>query len=170
MQTQNANVSSRGSIKPKARNEEIVIQELKNEMLVYDLENDKAHHLNETVAFVWKICDGKTSTKEIASQLSSKFKTEIEEDFVMLAFDELEKANLLNQNPAGELVDLARRKVVFKYATVAAALPIVMSLVAPPPALAQSCAAQGQPCAVDADCCDTPLGLKFCNITVCSFE
>ena len=63
---------------PKAKDNELVLQELENEMLVYDLENDKAHHLNETVSIVWKNCDGKTTAKEVAKRLEKHL---IQEDY-----------------------------------------------------------------------------------------
>jgi len=139
---------------PKAKTDEIVVQELESEMLVYDLGNDKAHHLNETVSTVWKSCDGKTPTKEIAKRLEEQLNTKIEEDFVWLALDELEKANLLEgKNSVDDFTKLSRRKVLFRYAPVAVALPVVMSLVAPPAAHAQSCLAGGAACTVPAECC-----------------
>lgn len=139
---------------PKAKNIEIVVQELESEMLVYDLGNDKAHHLNETVSLVWKNCDGKTTPKEVAKRLEKQFNTKIEEDFVWLALDELEKANLLEAKlPKDDFTKLSRRKVLFRYAPLAAAIPIVMSLVAPQAAHAQSCIALNQPCSAPAQCC-----------------
>ncbi len=139
---------------PKAKTTDIVVQELENEMLVYDLENDKAHHLNETVSFVWKQCDGKTPVREIAAALSDKLKTNIEDDFVSLAIYELQKANLLSSASADLEIDLTRRNILFKYAPMAVALPVVMSLVAPPSAHAQSCFAPGVPCPSGGTCCD----------------
>ncbi|PYS79821.1 MAG: hypothetical protein DMF70_12375, partial [Acidobacteria bacterium] len=58
--------------KPLARKEGLVIQELPDEVLVYDLDRDRAHCLNETAAFVWQRCDGRTSTVEIARSLGQK--------------------------------------------------------------------------------------------------
>ena len=45
--------------RPVARQEGLVIQEMPDEVLVFDLKTNKAHCLNETAAFVWKACDGK---------------------------------------------------------------------------------------------------------------
>jgi len=39
---------------PRARKDGLVIKELVNETLVYDLERDEAHCLNQTAALVWK--------------------------------------------------------------------------------------------------------------------
>ncbi len=162
-----SNATAKVAAVPKAKTTDIVVQELEDEMLVYDLENDKAHHLNETVSFVWKKCDGKTSVNEIAVQLSNKLDQGIEADFVHLALDELGKANLLDANP-GELIDLTRRKVLFRYAPMAAVLPVVMSLVAPEPVHAQSCLANGMNCdpLANPDPCCPPLSCS-CEGSCC---
>ena len=44
---------------PHARTDNLVIRELDDETLVYDMERDEAHCLNQTAALVWKQCDGK---------------------------------------------------------------------------------------------------------------
>ena len=152
------------AVLPKVKTTDIVVQELESEMLVYDLENDKAHHLNETVAFVWKCCNGKTSTKEIASLVAKRLDTKIDQDFVMLALDELQKANLLGTESESDDIDLTRRKVLFKYAPIAAAFPVVMSLVAPASAQMGSCIAPGAPCVGGGpDCCS----LRICEVGTC---
>ena len=44
---------------PVARKQGLVVQEMPDEVLIYDLDTNKAHCLNQTAAFVWKSCDGK---------------------------------------------------------------------------------------------------------------
>lgn len=56
---------------PKARSEGLITKEVDGELLVYDLERDRAHCLNEIAAAIWKRCDGSTTTTEIAAQLSA---------------------------------------------------------------------------------------------------
>ena len=63
---------ARNQTKPLARKEGLVIQELPDEVLVYDLDRDRAHCLNQTAAFVWQRCDGRTSTVEIADRKSTR--------------------------------------------------------------------------------------------------
>jgi hypothetical protein len=48
----------------------LVINELTDEVLVYDLKRDKAHCLNQTAAAVWKLCDGQRTVAEIAALVS----------------------------------------------------------------------------------------------------
>jgi hypothetical protein len=56
--------------RPLARTDNLVINELTDEVLVYDLQRDKAHCLNHTAASVWKQCDGRSTAAEIARRLS----------------------------------------------------------------------------------------------------
>jgi hypothetical protein len=58
---------------PLAREEGLVIQELPGELLIYDLNNHKAHCLNQTAAFIWKHCDGMTTVCEMAARLEKEF-------------------------------------------------------------------------------------------------
>ncbi len=44
---------------PIARKKDVVVQELPDEVLIYDLKSNKAMCLNEISAFVWHNCDGK---------------------------------------------------------------------------------------------------------------
>jgi hypothetical protein len=55
---------------PLARTDGLVINELTDEVLVYDLQSDKAHCLNRTAASVWKQCDGRSTAADIARRLS----------------------------------------------------------------------------------------------------
>lgn len=67
---------------PTARRTDVVVQELKGEVLIYDLKINKAYCLNETSAMVYQLCDGNNSVSDISNQLSKKLKTNISEDLV----------------------------------------------------------------------------------------
>ena len=43
-------------MRPKSRTDNLVVQEMNDEVLVYDLDSNKAVCLNETAAIVWKSC------------------------------------------------------------------------------------------------------------------
>ena len=154
---------------PKAKSLDLVVQQVENDILVYDLPTNKAHHLNKTLSIVWQKCDGKTTIAETQKLLEAELKTKIEADFVWLALAELEKANLLEESFNGSEVEkLTRRSVLFKYALPSVLLPIAVSLVAPRAVVAQSCApglgAAGAPCNNDPECCPglfcmTPVGV-----------
>ena len=67
-------------IKPISKKQNIVVQDLEKELLVYDLQTNKAFCLNETSAIVFQLCNGKRTVTEIADALSVKLKTLVSED------------------------------------------------------------------------------------------
>ena len=132
-------------MKPQVRKDGLVVKELPDEMLVYDLERHRAHCLNPTAALVWKHCDGRTSAKEIATLLQKELKAppgkpgKIDEKLVWLALDRLGKAHLLEErlSPPPEGARFAHRELVRKLGLVGGLtvlLPLVTSIVAPTPA------------------------------------
>lgn len=141
--------------KPLARKEGLVIQELPDEVLVYDLDRDRAHCLNETAAFVWQRCDGRTTADEIARSLSEKVNASVDEKVVWFAIDQLGRNHLMATRPAPPQViaGMNRREMVRALGLAAAvAVPVVVSIVAPTPAQATTCAASGQSCSVQVCC------------------
>ena len=122
---------------PIARQEGLVIQEADREVLVYDVDTHKAHCLNQTAAFIWQSCDGKSSVDEIKVKLERAFGKNVDEDLIWLAIDQLGEKKLLQNSPSQRFSGQTRRDVLKKigFATVIA-LPIVTSLVAPPSVLA----------------------------------
>lgn len=142
--------------KPQARSEGLVIQELSDEVLVYDLERDKAHCLNQTAAIVWKNCDGKTNISDLAQILSKESGLPADEDVVWMALDQLGKASLLpntiKQNERKK--PITRREVMRRIGIGAVvAIPLVTSIIAPIAVQAATCLPNGQPCTTGAECC-----------------
>jgi hypothetical protein len=153
---------------PVARKQGLVVQEMPEEVLIYDLDTNKAHCLNKTAAFVWKSCDGNKSIADITKSFESDFGSPVDENLVWLAIEQLNDKNLLNESLPTNFKGQNRREVIKKIglATVVA-LPIVASLTAPTSALASaSCA-----CVVPADCA-TQMGCPStvnCNMSgVCA--
>jgi hypothetical protein len=122
---------------PMARKEGLVIQEMPDELLVYDLETNKAHCLNETAYSVWKACDGKNTVADIAALFENG-----SEDLVWLAIDQLNENDLLEREYRLDLNGRTRRDLIKKVGLASViALPVVASLTAPSSALAAaSCA------------------------------
>lgn len=134
---------------PIARNEGLVIQEMPDEILVYDLETNKAHCLNETAAFVWKACDGRNSIADITKLFGEQSKAIVQEDLIWLAIEQLSENNLLEKELKANFDGHSRRDIIKKIGLAAViALPIVSSLVAPTAVLAVTCSGgtQGLPC------------------------
>ncbi|MBX7172055.1 MAG: PqqD family protein [Pyrinomonadaceae bacterium] len=143
-------------MKPEARQENIVVQETKDETLIYDLGTNKAFLLNETSAFVWSQCNGQKDIKQIAAALARKNQQPINEGIVWLAIDELERNCLMtkNINSANPFRQLSRRELVKRVGlTTMIALPVISSLVAPIPANAASvvCVPNASACVISGD-------------------
>ncbi len=71
--------------KPQGRQDNLVVQELNGEVLIYDLKVNKAFCLNDTSAQVWQACDGTKSVTEISQLISKEQNSLVDEDFVWLA-------------------------------------------------------------------------------------
>ncbi len=126
---------------PIARNKDIVIKELEDEILIYDLSTNRAVCLNRTSAFVFRNCDGKNTVSSLRRKMAMKTKSFVNEEFIWLALDQLSTEGLLQSEET--LPDffggLSRREIIRKVGFISAiALPIVSSVVAPNASMAQS--------------------------------
>lgn len=142
--------------RPIARKLGLVIQELPDEVLVYDLDRDRAHCLNTTAAFVWQRCNGRNTTAQIAQTLGREFDCAVDEKIVWLALDQLGRTHLLDRQPARPtaLMGMDRRAMVRALGLAAVvAIPVVKSIVAPTPAQAATCVGLGGGCSVSPQCC-----------------
>jgi hypothetical protein len=149
---------------PKARAEGLLVRELSDEVLVYDLESHRAMCLNRTAALVWKLCDGRLTIEAIACAVAGELKQTVSVEVVWLALDQLGRGGLLRERvkrPA-EFAGMSRREVVRKIGLAAAgALPVVASIVAPTAAQAASCRPSGASCTDSAQCCSGVCGESF---------
>jgi len=140
---------------PLMRTERLVVDELPDEMLVYDLDNHQAHCLNKTVALVWQNCDGRTTPAEIVKRLEDELQAPCEDAHVWQALRQLEKIHLLKGEVklSPPLSRLSRRQMVRTLGLAAAiAAPLVTSIVAPTAAEAATCANTGESCTTK-PCC-----------------
>lgn len=131
-----------GSQNPVARKDGLVIQEMPDEVLVYDLNSNKAHCLNQTAAFVWRNCDGKNEVADIATEFAKHSGDQVNEDLVLLAIDQLSERELLEESFKTNFNGLSRRDVIKRVGLgLVVALPLVASIAAPTSVLAAaSCA------------------------------
>lgn len=119
---------------PKSRKDNLVVQEIDGEVLIYDLQNDKALCLNLTSALVWQACDGSKNVAEISEWVGEKLNSANNEDLVWLALDQLKKEKLIENGAElnSHFEGLSRREVVKKIGLSSMiAIPVVASLVAP---------------------------------------
>jgi hypothetical protein len=169
---------------PEARRGGIIRKEVDGELLIYDLTRDKAHCLNESAAAIWKLCDGRTSTKDIAASLSKEVGASVDERVVWLALADLRRSHLLEEpkridqgavrnnsqsqrKQSGQwppaILGMSRREAVKRIGLGAAiALPVVISITAPTAVQAASLKASGENCTSSAECasggCDPSSG------------
>lgn len=138
---------------PIARKNDLVTQEVPDELLVYDLVNNKAHCLNQTAAAVWRSCDGTKSVSDLAQIVSTESGQTVNDDFVWLAIDQLAASELLENDVRSANYGQSRRDVIKKIGLASViGLPLIVSLIAPQNALAAtSCA-----CVNPIDCSSGP--------------
>ena len=125
---------------PEARSEGLIVRELADELLVYDLSSNKAHCLNQTAALVWRHCNGRTTITEVCHLLEEKMHAPADEQVVWFALDQLAKNRLLEKRAKRPPdVDRLSRRALIRRVGVAVSIPLVASIVAPSVALAVTC-------------------------------
>jgi hypothetical protein len=158
----------KSNLDPLARKEGLIVEQMPDEVLVYDLDRHKAHCLNRTAAFVWQQCDGMTDASKIARRMEKEFDASVSDDLVFLALDQLGKDHLLEARvplPV-EIAGMTRRQVMRRIGlATAVALPVVISIMSPTAANAVTCLASGAPCSPTVVCCST---LSTCPSGFCS--
>ena len=168
------------NLKPQSRKENIVVQELEGEVLIYDLDENKAFCLNETSALVWQACDGTKTIADINDAVGRQLSSKVNEDIIWLALDQLSKENLIRSeaNIDHKFGGLSRRDIIKKVGLASmVALPVITSLVAPLSIhAASSCIAGGTcTCAVamgtaNGEICATAGGGVPCSDSNCNCQ
>ena len=137
--------------RPRARAGGLVVRDVADEVLVYDLERSRAHSLNPAAAAVWRQCDGTRTPAELAAAVRTAGMP-VTEEAVGYALQELGRAHLLASQAPGRTI--TRRELMRRLGTAAAvALPLVTSIAAPTAVQAQSCLPVGAVCAESIQCC-----------------
>ena len=144
---------------PIARRNDLVIQELEDEILVFDTKTNKAHCLNLTASTVWKFCDGKNTVSDINKLFEVRTGAEIPENLIWLAIDQLNERELLEEKFELRFAGQSRREILKKIGLVTVvSLPIVASLTAPTAVMATACSGTVSNCTgcVNGTQCMTP--------------
>jgi len=145
---------------PVARSKNLIVKELPDETLIYDLGSDEAHCLNQTAALVWKNCNGLRTVGDLANLLGHELGAPVPEDVVWLALDQLEQFNLLSEpiSRPNPVAGMSRRQLMRKLGVAAAvSIPVITSIIVPTPAQAASCNSQTNrnddcPCTSSSQC------------------
>lgn len=141
---------------PSARHSQITVQDMQDEVLVFDAASEQANLLNQTAALVWQECDGKTSVSEITARVSRKLGAPVNEKVVWYALNQLSDKNLLQERVTATAQGRAMTRREFMRAGLigaAVVLPVIVTITAPQPAAAASCTASGLGCVTPSQCC-----------------
>jgi hypothetical protein len=140
------------------------VEEVDDDLLIYDSRTNKAHSLSAPAARVWRRCDGTMDIDGLSADLH------MDEQTVARAVAELESCGLLDDPP---VAGVTRRVALKAGAAAAASAPLVYSILAPTPAMAQTQNVCGeQPCQsgcghcfeIGCACCGPGGGdVKFCT-------
>lgn len=149
---------------PRARKAGLVTRNLRDEVLVYDLDRHTASCLNRAAALVWDSCNGETTVPDLVAKLQAELGAEVDERAVWLALDRLDEAHLLEGEapaPLGEPSPSRREwlRGLGGLGVRAALLPAVVTIVAPTVADARSAV-------TSAECKGRPAGA--CGNTPCA--
>jgi hypothetical protein len=124
---------------PRRIRQNICVEQVGQETLVYDEQRHKAFCLNATSSAVWQRCDGTQTVEQISNAVTLELAAPITEDLVLFALEELRRDGLLEADTAAQIPVISRRDLVQKYGLRAALLlPIVAAIVAPKAAQAYS--------------------------------
>ena len=131
-------------MRPEAKRERLLVEELAGEAVVYDLDSDTVHRLDQRAYQVWRSCDGSHTAEMIASAMHDEQPGEHSAAdclaVVEAAIYQLLEAGLLlagEQERASAKRGPTRRDLLAK-AGAAGGLILVYSIAAPTPAMAAS--------------------------------
>ena len=113
---------------------DLILEELRDELMIYDSRRNQAFCLNQTAAFVWKHADGNTTVAEMASRLGQQLDTAVDEQVIWFALDQFSKDGLLAPTTIlpSSIAEVTRRTLLKKMGVGAIALPVVTSLLISP--------------------------------------
>lgn len=144
-----------------SRRDDLILRTVGDEVVAYDKKTFEAHCLSPFAARVFEACDGSRSEKElallVANAAASAYPGVSASDAVASALAELDRIGLLVSDGT------TRRQALGRIAGLAAAVPLVASILAPTSAEATTCQASGAACTSSAQCCSgVCLGTGFC--------
>jgi hypothetical protein len=136
----------RKDFQPRSLKQDLSIQQVGEEILIYDERRHQAFCLNRTSAAVWTHCDGTQTAAQIANALCTELAQPVTEEIVGFALAQLEEKGLVepsNELPAeaklAALGHLSRRSMMAKAGAGAVVmLPAIAAILAPKPADASS--------------------------------
>jgi hypothetical protein len=160
--------TNRGLGFPKARNNDLLVEELGGELLIFDVSSNRAHCLNGTAAAIWRDCDGTRSFAAMAQRIFPGLDPADGERLVSVGVDRLRRRRLVESSEREAPADPSKRYMVKKLALLAAAAgfaaPLVSTVLAPTSAQSASLLPIGAPCDSGVECAS---GLCSPGLQVC---
>jgi hypothetical protein len=141
---------------PRARREHLLVQDLADELLIYDLEHHKAYCLNQTAARIWRLCNGRRTIEELARLLEKELACPVSAHLIWPALGQLSRHHLLEKQIELPVLKerMTRRELARRLGFATAALvPLITAITAPTAAQAATCGAVGSRCVSNARCC-----------------
>ena len=126
-------------MKPIARPDQFIIEEVGHDVIVYDRITKKAHGLNPSVAWIWRQCDGKTDIDQLSARFERQFNTTNGADFVLAGLEQLKTAGLLEiegDSLSSEIGSMISRRSAL--AAGSALFPLIATVLVPSAAVAKS--------------------------------
>jgi hypothetical protein len=120
-------------MKPLARKSHIFVENLPEEVILYDKTNDKVHCLSKTAAAVWESCDGTRTVDDLVHVVEAKFGMSADGNLVLQALEKLEKADLMEAGTVTvpDAAFTSRRDAMGKMALAGSALVATIIAAAP---------------------------------------
>ena len=135
---------------PKCRTKDIIIKQLDDETLIYDLKTHEAICLNEAASAIYKDCDGSLSIEDLCD-LHGEFET-------TTALAKFHKADLIEDG--FDIPSLVSRRDALRKITggarlgmAVASIPAMATIAVPTAAQAASCLGAESPCVNGSVCC-----------------
>lgn len=169
---------------PIARENDLLVEQVGDETVVYDLETKAVHCLAPLAAAVFRHCDGRTTPAQCASAVSETISRDVTDDDVLDVLAQFEELGFFrspmltlhngngngNGNGGVSRREFARRSALVGAAAFAA--PLITSIAAPTAAMAGSGIASGcSGCGQNHDCisnhCCQSVPGKQCNNGCC---
>jgi len=128
-------------IRPLARTDGVVTEDVADEVLVYDERTDVACRLNRSAALVWRNSDGKRTLEDLVHVLEADLGDVADEDMVLMALDSLAEHGLIESGYEARdstASRLSRRRFFRRVGVAAVSIPVVASMAVPMPAAAAS--------------------------------
>jgi len=126
-------------MKPRAREQGLLVEEVEGDTLVYDLDRHQAHCLGPVLAAVWRLCDGRRTPADIARRLRRPSGVDLDPEVVTVGLRRLSRARLIEGRAlASANVSTRDRRALLKKAALLGGLALA-TITAPTAASAATC-------------------------------